>query len=77
MRKKLPLIKFQIFDVLKSPGPVCKHMHFDLIKMHQKMIFTKKTLIFKMMKLSRSTSKLWSIEMPMIRSKIHSILLVP
>ena len=34
MHKNLPYIKFQMFGVFKSPGPVCKHLHFNLIKMH-------------------------------------------
>ena len=56
----------------KSPGPVCKHLHFNLIKMHQKYIFTK-TCFFLFLNpqnewiLSRNTSKLWSSEMLMIR----------
>ena len=35
-----------MFGVFKSPGPLRKHMHFDLIKMHPKIIFSQKTLFF-------------------------------
>ena len=30
---------FSVF--FKSPGPFCKHMHFNLIKMRPKIFFTK------------------------------------
>ena len=30
-----------MFGVFKSPGPVRKHMHFDLLKCTQKYFFTK------------------------------------
>ena len=33
-----------MFGVFKSPGPVHKHMHFDLIKMHPKILFHKKNV---------------------------------
>ena len=82
MRKNLPYIKFQMFEVFfKSPGPVRKHLHFNLIKMHQNYFFSpKKPLIFTLLnlkilielKLSRNTTKLWSIEMLMISLKIIS-----
>ena len=35
-----------MFCVFKSPGPVCKHMHFDLIKMHPKLFFSQKNVDF-------------------------------
>ena len=68
---------FKCLVFFQSPGLVHKHMQFDLIKMHPKIFFSQKTLIFtflypKMLnkwKLSWNTSKLWPIEMLMIRSK--------
>ena len=44
--KNLPYIKFQMFGVFKSPGPVRKHMPFDLIKMHPKIFFFSKNVDF-------------------------------
>ena len=36
-------ISFQMFDVFfKLPGPVCKHLHFKLIKCHQKLFYHQK-----------------------------------
>ena len=47
MRKKSA--SYQISNVwcfFKSPGPVCKHMHLNLIKNAPRNIFSPKTLIF-------------------------------
>ena len=40
MRKKSSVSNFKCL-AFKSPGPVRKHMHFNLIKMHPKIFFTK------------------------------------
>ena len=35
-----------MFGVFKSPGPVSKHSHFDLIKMHPKIFFSQRNVDF-------------------------------
>ena len=66
-----------MFGVFKSHGPVCKHLHLNLMKMHQ-FFFTKNIdfYIFEPQKCKmnenypQNTSKLWSIEMLMNKLKI-------
>ena len=78
MRKKSAV--FQISNVwcfFKSSGPVCKHLHFNLIKMHPNFFSTKNVDFYifepkkcKMNENYPETSLKWSIVKLMIRLTI-------